>query len=222
MDIIKDASKLNQYISATLKAYGEAGRKAHIAVISCLWHVSTHGDVRPLNAFFAGLRTNDQQAVRLYVRRCQIINGLGGKDINKAMPSDVLNSAAEAGAILSFSKSEFHVVKNPNTDQAKIMVGLCETRFINPDGKKDMYVLDRNNFAEVATIGDTDLLKRVKALKTQLTTTDTRDVHVSDKVRDLIVDFADKAEAMLSQFNLANDEPAKTKTTAPAIKANAA
>ena len=109
------------------------------------------------------------------------------------------------GAVFGFSKGEFTIISGHTSEQAKSLLTLCEKRFINPDGKTDRKVLDRNNFAEVKTLGDTDILQQIVKIGKQLEgDTDTRKIAVSPSVRKMVEDMASKAESTLEQLALAS------------------
>ena len=204
MDIITDLSKLNSYITQTGKTYASAGRRVHIAVVSALWHVSKSGDVRPLNKVFEFLRSNDQQAVKMYIRRAQIINGLNGKAPD-GLSNDVINEALSVGQVLGFKQGEFIVVNGHNTEQAKGLLKLVETRFINPDGKTDRYVLDRNNFAETRILGNVELLKELERLTGKIDKEmDNIQITADAKVKDFFHEIHGKTESLLQQYTLDN------------------
>ncbi len=199
--LITDKNKLSTRITKNLKAYKSTGADIHTDFVSSLYHAMKHGDTSLMNRVYNGLRPNDQQAVKLYVRRVFIINGLSMQnDLNGTSPNGMetaeIIKACSIGETLSFTKGAFRILAGPNSDQALSLLKLIESRFIVPDGKTDRRVFDRNNFAEVKTLSDADVLKKIATLAAQLKPTETRKVSVSPGVLKLVSDFAGKAEAL--------------------------
>lgn len=199
--IITDAAALGKSITSTLKTYASVGTRLHVLVVSALYHAAKHGDPIHLNRIYAGLRTNDQTAVRMYIRRAHAIIGMDGASID-GLDTEVLQAAVEAGTVLAFHKGEFSVVAGA-TEPRKVLVDLCESRFINPDGETDRMVFDRNNFSEVKTLGDQQVLDQLIKLADSLTPTEKRKVNVSEPIKTFLAAIKDKAEAYKTQGTLA-------------------
>ena len=204
MKIITETKSLRESIARTLKTYTSVGARIHEQAVSAIWHGCKHGNPVLLNQLFVGLRPNDQQALRMYLNRAQIINGLeGGSPEGRSAEEN--QAAMLKGAVFGFSKGEFTIISGHTSEQAKSLLTLCEKRFINPNGKTDRKVLDRNNFAEVKTLGDTDILQQIVKIGKQLEgDTDTRKIAVSPSVRKMVEDMASKAESTLEQLALAS------------------
>lgn len=214
MEIIKDKSKLNKYVKDTIAHYQSTGKRVHTAFVSALYHAATTGYVETLNQLFSGLRSNDQTAVKMYVRRASAIVGLNGGD-PEGLHTEEIQAAIENGKVLNFAKNEFSIAegRGHNSKQAKALAELCEKRFINPDGETDKYVLDRNNFSEVRTLGDTDVLKQVlRSLKLPESTGARREVHVSKGTVDFLAKLRDQVETRLQQEELKESAPARSET----------
>lgn len=155
---------LASYVSSAIEEYKSSGEKMHVAIISALYNTAVSGDVTLLNRINENLRSNDQSALRLYIRRVSIANGLsmtGGPAKIEVLDTASMEKMLKTGGILGFSKKKFTCIQNPSTDAAKNFAKLCETRFLNPDGETDKMVFERNNFAEHKTLGDADVLKAV-------------------------------------------------------------
>lgn len=155
---------LAAYVTTALSEYKSSGEKMHVAIISALHNTATSGDVTLLNRINDELRSNDKQALRLYVRRAAIVTGLVLTNGPKTV--DVLDTASmekmlSEGQVIGYSKGKFVCSKNPGTEAAKTLAKLCSERFINPDGENDKMVFERNNFAEHKTLGDAEVLKSV-------------------------------------------------------------
>lgn len=207
--IISDGKKLSAYIQSTLKGYKTYGARVHIAVVSALAFAAATGQNAMLNQVYEGLRSNDQTAMKLFIRRAHVINGmvLGGADFLKATPdgleAEVIVGFASVGAVVELSKGQFSVVRGHNTPEAAGLAKLLHERLINPDGEIDRQVLDRNNFAEVKTLGDTQVLEQLIKLATSIESdSDTKRVAVTKPIRDFLLSLKDKAETMLGQTTL--------------------
>src|SRR5690606_34916737 len=84
---------LATFISAAVSAYQSAGEQMHIAAISAIHNTATSGDVTLLNVVYEGLRSNDQQALKLYIRRATIVSGLSltnGPDTVESLPTETM------------------------------------------------------------------------------------------------------------------------------------
>lgn len=181
MTIILTAATLTKNIKAALSTYKSIGDKIHVLTVSCLYHSATTGDTTPLNMLYEGLRSNDQQALKLYVRRTQVITGLDGAD-PEGLPSETILAALSRSAILDMQKNKFTIRegRGHTSAEASAYADILASRFYVPDGKVDKRVLDRNNFAEVKTLGDDEALKLVlTALKKATTSSDKQTVSIS-------------------------------------------
>lgn len=200
LQIITDSAKLSATVKRALAQYATVGANLHVAAVSALWHVCKHGNPAVLNTIYAGLRSNDQTALKMYIRRAQIINGLGG-GVPDGLPASEIQAAHSRGMVLDFRQGQFVVFRGHTSEEAKSLAKLCEDRFISPDGEIDRMLLERNNFAEVQTLGDVDVLKRiVQVAKTLEGETETRKLAVSDKVKSTIKAWGEQAAIMLKQY----------------------
>lgn len=209
--LITDTAKLTAYITSTMKTYKSNGERVHVAFVSALYHAATTGQNALLNRVYSQLRSNDQSAVKLFVRRAHIINGMilaGANDPAKATPEGLETEALVAlhlqGQVLDIVKGEFVVTNGHTSAQAKGLAKLCTDRFAEPDGEIDRLILDRNNFAEVKTLGDAQVLEQlIKLAKSIEGSTETKRVNVSQNIIDMMTGLKDKAETMLGQLTLA-------------------
>lgn len=64
--IAKDGKALNKLVSDTVKSYKAVGVSLHQTACALFYHVAEYGDVSQLNAFYQGLRVNDQTALRVW------------------------------------------------------------------------------------------------------------------------------------------------------------
>lgn len=156
---------LATFIAGAIQRYQDSGREMHIASVSALFNNATSGDVTLLNRIYEGLRSNDQAALKLYIRRASILNGLVMSNAPvqvDTLDTDTMVEMLELGSVVTFSKNVFTTIKNPDTDAAKSMAKLCADRFINPlEENGDKMVFERNNFAEHKTLGDADVIKAI-------------------------------------------------------------
>lgn len=203
VEIITDGAALNTRITATIKMYSSAGAHIHVDFVSALWHAAKHGNPFYLNRVYAALRPNDQQAAKLYIKRAHAIVGLEGENPD-GLDAEVIKAAVDAGAVVKLEKDEFDVIAGHNTKQAQLLAALCIERFIDPDGETDHKLLDRNNFAEIKTLGDVQVLDNLIKLAKQIDdgNTDTRKVTVTDAVKGWLQEIRDKAEALKGQVTL--------------------
>lgn len=203
ISVVTDGALLNKRINETAKMYLAAGRRIHVDFVSALWYVAAHGNAFYLNRIYALLRTNDKQAAKLYIRRAAAVVGLEGENPD-GLPAEVIKAAVEAGSVVKLEKDEFSVVAGNNTKQAQMLRELCETRFIEPDGKNDFMLLDRNNFAEVKTLGDNEAFKQLAKLVKSLEEgdTDNRKVSVTEPVLKFFQRVRDEMEVLKNQVTL--------------------
>lgn len=207
MSIITKTKELTTAVAAFAISYKEVQEQAHVIAVSAIWHVAKFGDVTNLNRLNAVLSSNDQTALKMYLRRIQTVNGLvlGGDNVSpEGLPSEVLNQKLEAGAIVTFKKGEYVVVKGHTSDAATNLVGLCETRFITPDGKEDKKVFERNNFAEQKTFGDVEVLDTLAKQITQALapSTEKRVNNLSTGTRSYLESLLDAMKQRKSQLTL--------------------
>lgn len=203
IEIITDGAKLNTRINSTLKTYASVGARIHVEFISALWHAATNGNPFYLNRLYAALRSNDQQAAKLFIRRAHAIVGLEGENPD-GLSSEVIQAATEKGEVVKLTKGEFTVVSGHTSPAAQMLAKLCIDRFVSPDGETDKMLLDRNNFAEVKTLGDTQVLENLIKLANQIEAgdTDTRKVSVSGPIKDFLSFIKDKAEVLKGSTTL--------------------
>lgn len=223
--IITNGDKLTKYIGESKVLYLQVGIRLHISAVSAIWFACKHGNPGPLNQLFGFLSSNDQAALRFFIRRSHVIVGLKG-GAPEGLSPEAINSAEEAGKVFGFKDKQFTVIRGHTSDQAKFLLTLCETRFIKPDGKTDKYVFERNNFEEVRTLGDEAVLKAIiRAAK--LEDSDRRKHQVSPKVRKFLDSMREQAEAFMTSATLQTKAikedasakaPAQTKARTPKAK----
>lgn len=208
--LITDGKALGKYITSTMKGYQSYGARVHIAVVSALAFAAVTGQNGFINTIYEGLRSNDQQAVKLFIRRASAINGmvLDGEDFTKAtpdgQPAEYITAMVAKGSFLELSKGVFSVTRGHTSPEAQAFVKLLDLRLASPDGELDRAVLDRNNFAEVKNLGDAEALAGLlKALKAVDTDSDKTTVTVSDTIRAKFAEMRTMAENLAAQVGLA-------------------
>lgn len=187
--LIVTATALATANKAFSRAYDKAMFTLHTLFISNLIHACEHGDPSTLNAFYAGLRTNDATAVRLYLGRLTCI--VGGWDGIEECSAEQMAIYREQGTFIAYKDKAFHIVPNEvlpyasdNCDKVVALAGAM----LNPDGKVWREVTERNNLVEVKTVGDeamatklANLIKEARGGKKNTTS------EVSAKVIDALV-----------------------------------
>jgi hypothetical protein len=205
--MIKDAKKLNAGIVQFLADYKDIGDRAHIFVVSAIYHACVHGNPAPFNTLFAGLRPNDQGAVRLYVRRIQIISGMDGVTPDgENLASEVIAAALDAGKVLDITQGQWRVVRGHTSPEAKRLAKLCEDRFLNPDGETDKMVFARNNFAEVRTLSEADVVEQIESnIRSYLDNKSARrQISLSEGIRTKLTKMADTVGTWKNQLSLSD------------------
>lgn len=203
-EIIQDGDKLSASIGSVLKLYTQTFEKLHIAVVSAIWHACKTGDAVYMNRIYPNLNSNDQQALRSYVRRIHAINGLDG-EAPDGLNADLVNAAVLEGSVFGFAKGQFSIVHGHTSEQAQSMLKLVEERFINPDGKTDKMVFERNNFAEVKLLGDVDLIEAlIKKTKEADADTETRKSTVSASTKEFLAGIRDMLTIRKNQLTLSD------------------
>lgn len=204
--LIKDAKTLSASIDRHIAAYRETGNAIHTDIVSALWHTAKYGNPVLFQRIWDGLRENDQQRVRLFVRRVSILVGCGkdpffDKDGNAlVLPAGKGQVWLAAGKMMDIAQGTWKVtVDGGHTSKvAKDWAALMENRFSKPDLVRDRLILDGNNISEMQSMGDTDVLQRIVALGKLLDSkSERRTVKVSDKVRKLVGGAVSQAQTML-------------------------
>lgn len=218
---LRDNKKASAYIDETLSLYAEVGERLHVAACVALWHTVTHRNPALLNRLHSALRSNDQTALKLWIRRVQVTNGLilmNEIEPNAAIPTsdtggplaaEVIAEAEETGSVLAFENKQYAIVSD-TVDAGKAMANLLVRRWFEPDGKVDSKVFVRNNIAELVTYTDLDALKAVLRV-VDPKDTGRREVEISNGTRDLLNKIKDMITPRIKQFELAS-KPAKAAT----------
>jgi hypothetical protein len=206
----KDSKKASAFIDETLSLYAEVGERLHVAACVAAWHTFTHRNPALLNRLFAALRSNDQQALKLWLRRVQVTNGLiilglikpdaaiPTKDDGGPLSAEVIEEAEQAGTALGFENKQFAILSD-TTAASNAAADLVAARWFEPDGKRDVKVFVRSNIAEVVTFADVDALQAVMRAVTPKST-GRREVVLSNKVGDLLTKIRDMVEPTLKQY----------------------
>lgn len=168
IDFTDDAAALGKFITETGDLYLTVQERVHEAVIRSILWAAVHGEVTHLNRIYNYLNSNDQQAVKLYVRLYNAELGLGHRpDI--ADDPVAISAAVKSATFLKHTSKEtdklkagWHVLTG-KAKERKAWVKLINSRLREPDGKKDRMVLARNNFEQA------NVLNNVKAIQAIVT-----------------------------------------------------
>lgn len=68
------AKSVNKMVRDSLTLYAKVAVRLHYTACFALFHLAETGDNRPINAFFSGLRQNDQDALRIWVSKLCTFN----------------------------------------------------------------------------------------------------------------------------------------------------
>lgn len=222
LQIVKDAGKLNQLVNTTMKNYASVGKALHVALVSAIHHTMASGNTDVLTRIHNGLRTNDQAALRNYLRRIHIAAGIGTPVFETGLDAEVYQAAAAKGAVLNFSKKDGNRFKiiNGRMEQRKFITNLCESHLIKPEVDENgvgwTMFLDRNLFAEQKQFGDADLVKALRQIQKKATgEKDNITSTVSDKARD-------RMEVFISDMETLADQDLETQDSGPVVPPAAA
>lgn len=195
------------YVAEAVKAYQSSGEKMHIAIVSALYNQATSGDTTLINTIHSGLRSNDKQALRLFIRRASIVNGLiltNAPQNVDVLDTETMQAMLKIGAVVSFSKDKFTTIQNPSTAAAKSFAILLEKRLLNPDGEIDKMVFERNNFAEHKLLGDADVIKSLLKTTNEAldNVADNKTYALSEAIRNRLQKIKTMLEVNLNQASL--------------------
>lgn len=204
----------SKYIDETLSLYAEVGERLHNSAVIAFWHAVTHRNPALFNRFHAALRSNDQQALKLWVRRVQVTNGLilhgligafdqiPTKDTGGPLPGGQIAEAEETGAVLKFENKQFVIV--PGTvDSGKALAHLVASRWFQPSGE-DQKVFVRSNISEINVFPDEAVLAAV--LRTlDPKSTGRREVKMTRKTQELLSKIRDMVQPVYDQFKTQAD-----------------
>lgn len=156
-------------IGAAVKSWAVSYRRAHEIVhpifVSAVLMAAKDGNPVHLNHMYKTMTTNDQTAMKLYIRRIQTV--LGGWDAETVKTTEEMTGFHDLGKFLSFKDGEFIVLKNdtsPNVKRAKTKMGILAKTIFKPDGKKWKPLGQANNLSEVKTFGDDEFKKGLAQL----------------------------------------------------------
>lgn len=100
--------KIKSFIKNTIKSYQTVGFKLHAAACMAFYHAAEHGDPVYLNQLYAGLRVNDQTALRVWSGKHATV------DLNEDVESD-----ANMYTWLGFKKDSGFFVKQGSENARK-------------------------------------------------------------------------------------------------------
>lgn len=163
--VIKDDAALGRNIQTFTTHYSKAHDEAHAIAVNCLYQAAEHGNPSRLNEFYTVLKTNDQEALRNFIRRVSAV--IGGWDGVRLHTTEEMQVFIKRGSFLKFGNGKFTVVRDADVDTAKAakakMTKLAKV-IINPDGKTWHPFLERSVRAEMRQYGMDELLRGFEAL----------------------------------------------------------
>lgn len=218
--ITREPKALNTLVSKAIKAGTTYRKLAHAAMVSTCYHAATSGRCQPLNTFYASLSSNDKTAFRSsYLPR--IFAAIGGLDWAEytdedgktlAIPSEILDTAKEAGEWMGYSAKDGFFVHQGKKGQRQKFLKLAEEYLINPDGVVWRPFFDRNNLGEVKTFGNSEFMKAVReAIKKAKGDSDKVDAQVDKK----LLAFIEKGFEQAETYVEANEEIEEVTPKAP-------
>jgi hypothetical protein len=218
--LITDANVLNNAVSQTLSLYDTVIHRLHVVAVSAIFNAVMEDGGNPdvLNRFFRGLRTNDQTALRNYVRRMHMAIGFGLNYVPNGRTQDEYKAAAEHGAVFTFSNGNrekgtaagFKIIRKADLphvmDNRKAAERLCVEFLINPELRDDpddeektigwTRFMDRNNLAELKRFGDADVVKAIKSINSRLAS-ESVEVTASPEMQAFVARIAREAEELM-------------------------
>lgn len=214
MEIIRDSKKLNAFIQSTMRMYASSGERIHCAVVSAMFQTAApdSGNPKPLTVIYHGLRSNDQTALKNFIRRVHIAVGLGLDHVpekdehGNLFPQTYFNQAVTEGAVFDFKDKEFNILPG-RMKQRKALCDLVE-KLAEPDEKKGWRkVLDRNNFAELRIFGDEQVFEGIARLVKQSEGSERSVSRVSEPVKRMLTQLATQAQQLRESGQLSTPNP---------------
>lgn len=206
--IIRDAGALNSEISKAIAGYKQSHKDLHLVVVSALAMCAEHGQPDPLNRIYDGLYSNDRNALRFYVKKIHVYIGNGGAIPADNIEESVLSAMADLGAVLTFEKGKFVVINNSSAPQVKdnkaALVVMADTILLA--GEKPFLPFSQsNNFQSVKQYGDAEAIAALLAVRNIIEggNTKSKNVTVSNRVKEMILKATDGLEATFDQIKAA-------------------
>lgn len=166
MNTLLKGAALDKGIKSFKNAYIRSGTLGHAACVSAIMHAAEHGDPSKLNTIYGFLRTNDKQTLRQYVSRLHAI--IGGWNGIETVAQVLMQDYKSKGALIGYTTKDGFIVltveDNENAlDNRKVALEFAD-EMLDPDGEKWAMIFERNNFAEIKTLGDEQLQKALDTL----------------------------------------------------------
>mgnify|MGYP000108310534 CR=1 FL=1 len=199
---ISNLKELTKEINEFGGLYQSVGRRMETIAANVIWFAASKGDVRPLNQFFSMLRENDATAMKLAIRRLHRVVGFGDTAI-EGLDAELGKAAEKAGRYFTIKKDEgFGVIAGGHkSEQAQAIVKLAEGEYFG-----EYLVFVKNNFDEIKTFGDEEILKAVAKVANLLEESDKRKVSVSARTREWVKGLKASAEARIAAMGAAPQE----------------
>lgn len=161
---------ITSFVTSVLTDYTKLSVRLHFAACATFFHAMQSGDVRPLNAFFNGLRKNDADALRIWVGKHSIIDVTTDTDV-------------EERKTMGFKKDNGFVVL-PKSEDIRVDAWTLDGLFDLPSFQ------DVDQKAEAAALGLAEILAMlVKAKKTTEKKAEENGVTLPDSIKTLLLDI---------------------------------
>jgi len=125
-EVANNGKALKRYVNGTLEKYNNAFIALHNSACMTVFHAAQYGECSHLNAFYNGLKVNDQTALRVWIAS------------HFTLP---VESEEKPLIWLSFKASENPNGQVTNKKTGKAIVGFFVVKGTEPK-RKDAYVLD--------------------------------------------------------------------------------
>lgn len=226
--IIRDETELNKLISLTIQTGKKYRERLHQATMSAAVHLLEYGQPGPLNVLYKSMVSNDSGAFKQWVRRLNLYVGLGVEKVdtmtNKeigALDPAIKNTYINQNMVIDYADKTFTVLSvktDPAAKEKRIAgVKLIEQRFLNaPEIAASMngedaneYIgkfkpwFERNNFADVRTLGDAQALEQIKRIATNMglgerkPSGDRVKIVVSERMKAIVKTAMENAESLV-------------------------
>lgn len=202
---ITNSKELAKAIVEFSGLYQTVGKRMETIAANVLYFAALKGDVRPLNQFASVLRPNDLSALNIAIRFLHTVIGMGETDADavKGLDAEIRKAAEKAGKYFTMSKEDgYKVIKGGHqTEQAHAIVALLDGDYF-----ERTMIFTKDNFEEVKTFADAEILKAVAKVANLLEESDKRKVSVSSRTREWVLGLKASAEARIAAMNAAPQE----------------
>lgn len=205
--IAADGTELKRYVANTIATYATLARDLHAAAAMTVFHSLQYRECSALNDFFAGLRINDQTALKRWISKVTLCPGL---DRNKMLTGDEFhrNPFDEPKTFISWTKDRgFFVRKGMKSEDSWTLAGLLATDpFYN------------GNVAEKKSIGLKELLAMLAKVESRAEKQgENNDVDIPQNIREALASLTKEVGKVAATVEVANDD---NRSNVQAVAAN--